>query len=106
MTDTEIRRHAGNPKLINIKGLRIVEMPGCEGGGYALTGDIAEHIVKTLSAPPVDVEWLLEALIPSHKTRLDVHCKNDIALILRVVDHLTVTGHLPAPPEATAMMEG
>jgi hypothetical protein len=51
----EIRRHAGNPKLINIKGLRIVEMPECEGGGYALTGPVAEQIIASLQ--PQIPEW-------------------------------------------------
>lgn len=44
----DIRRHFGNPRLVKIKGLRIVEMPECEGGGYALTGDVAESIVTIL----------------------------------------------------------
>lgn len=58
----EVRRHAGNPKLINIKGLRVVEVPECEGGGYALTGPVAEQIVNTLSAPADDLGALLASV--------------------------------------------
>lgn len=59
----EIRRHAGNPKLVRIKGLRVVEMPECEGGGYAITGDIAERIVAALNPAPV-TDAQREALEP------------------------------------------
>lgn len=46
-----VKRHVGNPKLIRIDGLKIIAMPECEGGGYAITGHIAERIVNLLSTP-------------------------------------------------------
>lgn len=45
-----IKRHLGNQKLIKIAGLKIIEMPECEGGGYAITGDVAERIVSIIQS--------------------------------------------------------
>lgn len=50
----DIRRHAGNPRLIRVKGLKIIEMPECEGGGYAMTGAMAEIIARSLSTTNPD----------------------------------------------------
>lgn len=51
--------HLGNPRLIKIKGLKIVEMPDCEGGGYAITGDVANKI-KALVDQPNHILKLIE----------------------------------------------
>jgi len=40
--------HAGNPRLVKIKGLKIIEMPECEGGGYALSGPVALELKRLI----------------------------------------------------------
>ena len=50
--------HLGNPKLKNIKGVKAVKMPLCEGGGVALTGEYFDKVRNLLDS----AEEYLEAI--------------------------------------------
>lgn len=45
-----IQYHAGNPNLCRIPELKIGVMPVCEGGGWYMTREQAELIVRAVEA--------------------------------------------------------
>lgn len=80
----EVLRHAANEKLIRVRGLKIIPMPECEGGGYALTGDVAEQLVASLPQPVAtqDTERRIREICEHYGASLSGAIARDVCALL------------------------
>ena len=49
-TKYKVQYHAGNPKICRVKGLKLRQMPECEGGGWYTDEETAKIICEALNA--------------------------------------------------------